>query len=103
MAAQNLVGNAKSFKKGWGNIGEQKGLIVEQTTPENGSKQLNWTTEMKIDVVTTDKEERTKGRGFMKRLKERWDQKYPEYQHASWQKLQDNAAGTNKPHSSSKE
>ena len=47
---------------------------------------------MKIDVVTIDKEERTKGRGFMKRLKERWDQKYPEYQHASWQKLRDNAA-----------
>ena len=93
MAAQNLVDNAKSFKKeGYGNIGEQNELIVEQTTPENDSKQLNWTTEMKIDVVTIDKEERTKGRGFMKRLKERWDQKYPEYQHASWQKLRDNAA-----------
>ena len=93
MAAQNLVDNAKSFKKeGYENIGEQNELIVEQTTPENDSKQLNWTTEMKIDVVTIDKEERTKGRGFMKRLKERWDQKYPEYQHASWQKLRDNAA-----------
>ena len=47
---------------------------------------------MKIDVVTMDKEERAKGRGFMKRVKERWDQKYPEYQQASWQKLRDNAA-----------
>ena len=28
----------------------------------------------------------------MKRIKERWDQKYPEYQQASWQKLRDNAA-----------
>ena len=28
----------------------------------------------------------------MKRVKERWDQKYPEYQQASWQKLRDNAA-----------
>ena len=53
---------------------------------------MNWTTEMKIDVVIMDKEERAKGRGFMKRVKERWDQKYPEYQQASWQKLRGNAA-----------
>ena len=91
--AQNLVDNEKRFKKeGWGNIGEQEELIVKQTTPENDSKQLNWTTEMKIDTVTMNKEERAKGRGFMKRVKERWDQKYPEYQQASWQKLKDNAA-----------
>ena len=36
-----------------------------------------------------DKEQRAKGRGFMKRVKEIWDQKYPEYQQASWQKLRD--------------
>ena len=36
--------------------------------------QLNWTSEMKTDVVTMDKEERAKGRGFMKRIKERYDQ-----------------------------
>ena len=36
---QNLVDNAKRFKKkGWGNIGEQEELTVEQTTPENNSK-----------------------------------------------------------------
>ena len=28
----------------------------------------------------------------MKRGKERWDQYYPEYRDASWQKLRDNAA-----------
>ena len=39
-----------------------------------------------------DEEERAKGRGFMKRVKERWDMKHPEYQDASWQKLRDNAA-----------
>ena len=69
-----------------GNIGEQEELIAEPTTLENDSKQLNWTTKMKIDTVTMNKEERAKGRGFMKRGKERWDQKYPEYQQASWQK-----------------
>ena len=47
---------------------------------------------MKIVLVTLDQEERAKGRGFMKRVKDRWDAKYPEYQSASWQKLRDNAA-----------
>ena len=28
----------------------------------------------------------------MKRVKDRWDIKYPEYESASWQKLRDNAA-----------
>ena len=39
--AQNLVGNAKRFKKeAWGNTGKQEEPIVERTTPENKSKQL---------------------------------------------------------------
>ena len=33
-------------------------------------KHLDWTTEMKISLVTIDDEERRKGRGFMKRVKE---------------------------------
>ena len=32
----------------------------------------------------------------MKRVKEIWDQKYPGYQQASWQKLRDNAAQSKK-------
>ena len=59
---------------------------------DNNSKQLEWTTEMKIDLVTVDKEKEARGRGFMKRVKEKWDQKYPECQQASWQKLRDNTA-----------
>ena len=58
----------------------------------NNRTSLEWTTEMKIVLVTLDQEERAKGRGFMKRVKDRWDAKYPEYQSASWQKLRDNAA-----------
>ena len=42
---------------------------------------------MKISLVTIDDEERRKGRGVMKRVKERWDEKYPEYRRDSWQKL----------------
>ena len=91
--AQNLVDNARRFKKeGWGNMAKWEESMAEQATPVNNKKQLNWTTEMKIDVVIMDKEERAKGKGFMKRVRERWNQKYPEYQQASLQKLRDNAA-----------
>ena len=38
-----------------------------------------------------DEEQRAKGRRFMKRVKDRWDMKYPEHESASWQKLRDNA------------
>ena len=73
-------------------MAEREEPMAEKAKPVNNNKQLNWTTEMMIDVVIMDKEERAKGRGFMKRVKERWDQKYPEYQQAGWQKLRDNAA-----------
>ena len=90
---QILVDNARRFKKeGWRNIAEREEPLAEEATHKNMNKQLNWTTDMKIDVVIMDKEERAKRRGFMKRVKERWDQKYPEYQQASWQKLRDDAA-----------
>ena len=88
----NLEDNTKRFKKKrWGNMWEQEEPIVGRTIPEKNNKQLNCTTKMKIDVVTLDKEERSKGMGFMKRVEEKWDQKYPEYHQASWQKLRDDA------------
>ena len=73
-------------------MAEREEPMVEQATPENNNKQLNWTTEMKINVLIIDQEERVKGGGFMKRVKESWDQKYLEYQQANWQKLRDNAS-----------
>ena len=74
--AHKVVDNARRLKKeGWGNMAEWEESIAEQATLKNNNKQLNWTTETKIDVVIMDKEERAKGRGFMKRVKERWDQK----------------------------
>ena len=73
-------------------MAEREEPMAEQATSVNNNKQLNWTTKMKKDVVIMDKEERSEGRGFMKRVKERWDQKYLEYYQASWQKLRDNAA-----------
>ena len=92
--SSNLIGNAKRFRKeGWGNQPEQEEEAeqVVNKVSEN-QKQLEWTTEVKINLVVMDNEERSKGRGFMKRVKERWDQSYPEYSSASWQKLRDNSA-----------
>ena len=55
-------------------------------------RHLEWTTEKKVTLITFDNEERAKGRCFMKRVKERWDQYFQEYRDANWQKLRDNAA-----------
>jgi hypothetical protein len=97
--AQNLVDNARRFRnEGWGSaidLGNENGAAEQaQAAVTAGSerKSLEWTTDMKVLLVMLDEEERAKGRGFMKRVKERWDVKYPEYQSASWQKLRDNAA-----------
>ena len=60
-------------------MAEREEPIAEQATLENNNKLLNWTTEMRIDLVILGKDERAKERGFMKKVKERWAQKYPEY------------------------
>ena len=87
---QNLIDNARKFKK------ERSGRRAE---PENRDEtevqqweSIGWTTEMKIVLVMLDKDERAKGRRFMKRDKDRWDMKYPEHESASCQKLKSNAA-----------
>ena len=67
--AQNLVDNASRFEKeGWG------GEIVRNRTTKI---QVNteWNIEMKIRLIIIDEGERQKSRGFMKRIKERWDVK----------------------------
>ena len=92
--AQNLIDNVKRFKK------EGFGLIVGNLQCEGDvylendavRTSLEWTAEMKTELVILDQEERAKGRGFMKRVKERWDSKYPKYQSAGLQTLRDNAA-----------
>ena len=93
---QNLIDNAKRFRKeGWGRSTVDNGEVAAARIPppkDQEERSLEWTTEMKVALITFDNEERTKGRGFMKRVKERWDQYFPEYRHPSWQKLRDNAA-----------
>ena len=84
--AQNRIDNARRFKKeGSGRPVEidNRDEVEVQQQMNNNRASLEWTTEMKIVLVTLDQEERAKGRGFMKRVKDRWDAKYPEYQSAS--------------------
>ena len=47
-------------------------------------------------LMKTADEERSKGTGFMLRLKRRWDQQYPKTNHISKQNLRDNAASFKK-------
>ena len=87
--AQNLIDNARRFKKeGCGRpaeleIGNQDETKVQQQTQVIGEQQrksIEWKTEIKIVLVMLDEDERANGRGFMKRIKGRWDMKYPEHE-----------------------
>ena len=85
--AQNLVDNARRFKlaaSANGRSDQQEGVVA--------TRKIQWTTHMKVHLIVIDQEERQKGRGFMKRVKERWDTKYPEYKRVSMQQLRDNAS-----------
>ena len=85
--AQNLVDNARMFRIEAGANGrsdQQEGVVA--------TKKIQWTTDMKVHLIVMDQEERQKVRGFMKRVKERWDTKYPEYKRVSMQQLRDNAS-----------
>ena len=42
-------------------------------------------------LVKAEEDERQKGRGFIERLKRRWDEQYPEKCNVSKQNLRDNA------------
>ena len=89
--AQNLIDNAKRFaKEGWGTV--QGNPFNKEAQERNTPKNVEWTTEMKVRLLQIDNEERKRGRGFMKRVKERWIDVYPEHATASIQKLRDNVA-----------
>lgn len=64
VSRQNLRDNASRYKKENGN-----------NESENNTRNDNedWTLEMKVNLIKIDRDERKKGRGFMKRIKEAWD------------------------------
>ena len=53
------------------------------------------TNEMKLELLKIDREEISKGRGIMKRMEEKWDEKYPELP-VTAQCLRDNATRISK-------
>ena len=56
---------------------------------------IEWTNEMKLELLKIDREERSKARGFTKRVKERWDERYPDLL-VTAQCLRDNATRISK-------
>ena len=78
------------------NVRSEKAQIeIEDTTLKSTHK---WTTEMKVNLLKIEERERNRGRGFMKRMKEAWDDIY-ENSTISAQTLRDNAARFRKDNS----
>ena len=72
------------------NIRSEKAQIeIEEDTALKSTHK--WTTEMKVNLLKIEERERNRGRGFMKRMKEAWDDIY-ENSTISAQTLRDNAA-----------
>ena len=64
---------------------------VGSNEPRRERSKTVWSNEMKAKLVQMEQEERSKGRGFMSRLKIRWDDEFPQMHHISAQSLRDNA------------
>ena len=78
------------------NVRSEKAQIeIEDTTLKSTHK---WTTEMKVNLLKIEERERNRGHGFMKRIKEAWDDIY-ENSTISAQTLRDNAARFRKDNS----
>ena len=76
VSKQNLRDNAARFKKELEmNVRSEKAQIEieEDTTLKSTHK---WTTEMKVNLLKIEERERNRDRGFMKRIKEAWDDIY---------------------------
>ena len=80
---QNLVYNARRFEKE--SLGPGGGANIQT------QRNIDRTIKMMIKLVKIDDEERSKGRRFMKRVKERWDLEFPEQASVSIYNLRNNA------------
>ena len=67
VSKQNLRDNAIRYKK-------EFGINENEINTRNDS--VDWTLEMKVNLIKIDRDERKNGRGFMKRMKEAWDKEY---------------------------
>ena len=73
-------------------------IAVRNQTVPNGEAPISthylttYTDSEKRWLIQADDEERSKGKGFMQRLKMRWDKRFPNKSNISKQSLRDNAA-----------
>ena len=63
--------------------GNKKGIKERRENDENDAtdwankiENSDWTLEMKVNLVKIDRDERKKGRGFVQRIKEVWNNRY---------------------------
>ena len=84
VSTQNLRDNAVRFRLEMNEpntTNEIQQEIVDQNhniNNTNAAKTNNeWANELKLELLKSDREERSKGREFLKQMKERWDEKYP--------------------------
>jgi len=84
-SAKYLRNNASRFSKEILEGGKNDSSVNMET------KNTEWNVEMKVKLVQLEKEARSEGRGYMKRMKEKWDEEYPE-QDLTAQCLRDNVA-----------
>ena len=84
ISKQNLRDNASRFKKDIINDYVDR---TQENVPTHTSK---WTNEMNLNLLKIEERERSRGRGFMKRMKEAWDAMYENSQITA-QTLRDNA------------
>ena len=98
VSKQNLRDNAARFKKELEmNVRSEIAQIeIEQDTTLKSNHK--WTTEMKLKLLKIEKQERNRGCGFTRRIKEAWDGIY-ENSTISAQTLRDNAARFRKDNS----
>ena len=60
---------------------------------------MDWIKEMKVRLVELDRQARSDGKGFMARLKRRWDEEYKEYRFLDAWCLRENASRSSKEQS----
>ena len=90
VSKQNRRDNAVRIKREM-NINIQGRQNNTNTSDDTSTGHAEWTNEVKINLLTIEERERSRGRGFMKRMKEAWDSIYGG-KPMSAQCLKDNAA-----------
>ena len=74
VSKQNLRDNAIRFRREIENRGRKKtNKNNEDSNRRSSDGNIEWTTEMKVNLLEIDKRERRRRRGFMNRMKDTWD------------------------------